>query len=87
MMMGGFHQEKITFCTTSINEIQNALRVKLMEEASDITLNLSAYILSVTPFVKMSRHLNKMKKYFKDHHILFIDSQMSYLNELFEDKL
>jgi hypothetical protein len=86
-MMGGLHQEKITFCTTSINEIQNAVRVKLKEDGNDVTVNLSAYILSVTPFSKMGSHLNKTRNEFKDHHILFIDDRMNYLNELFEGKL
>lgn len=90
LMMGNVNDEKVRFCTHTISEIQNAIRVKLHEEGSAITLNLYGYILSVTPHSKVKPKFgngNLTKAEFKSHHILFQEANQNYLNELFENKL
>ena len=87
LMMGNVNDEKVRFCTNTINEIQDALRLKLQEEENTIQLNLFAYILSVTPYLKVKPKFgngNLTKADFKDNHILFQEINQAYLNELFE---
>ena len=87
MMLGGMHNEKVYFCTNTINEIQDALRLKLQEDGNTTTLNLWAYIVSATPYQQLNKHLNLAKQAFKDNHILFQEINQNYLNELFEGKI
>ena len=86
-MLGNANDEKVRFCTNTINEIQDAIRLKLQEEGNATTLNLYGYILSVTPYLKVKPKFgngNLTKQDFKDNHILFQEINQSYLNELFE---
>lgn len=90
LMMGNANDEKIRFCTNTINEIQNALRLKLRDEGNATTLNLFAYILSVTPYMKVKLKFgngNLTRADFKNNHILFQEINQSYLNELFDGKI
>ena len=90
MMLGGMHNEKVYFCTNTINEIQDAIRLKLKEEGNTTILNLYAYILSVTPYLKVKPKFengNLIKADFKNNHILFQEINKNYLNELFENKI
>lgn len=87
MMLGGLHNEKVYFCTSIINEIQDALRLKLKEDGSKTQLNLWAYIISGTSFQKLNKHLNHTRQQFRDNHILFLEEDHQYLNELFEGKI
>jgi len=90
LMLGNVNDEKVRFCTHTINEIQDSLRLKLKEEGNDTILNLSAYILSVTPYFKVKSKFgngNLTKKEFKESHILFQEINQNYLNELFEGKI
>ncbi len=90
LMMGNVNDEKVRFCTHTINEIQDALRLKLQEDGNETVLNLYAYILSVTPYIKVKSKFgngNLTKKEFKDSHILFQEINQNYLNELFEGKI
>jgi len=64
--------------------------LKLKEEGNETILNLSAYILSVTPYFKVKSKFgngNLTKKEFKESHILFQEINQNYLNELFEGKI
>lgn len=90
LMLGNANDEKVRFCTNTINEIQEALRLKLQEEGNTTTLNLYAYILSVTPYIKVKPKFgngNLTKVDFKNNHILFQEINQNYLNELFEGKI
>jgi hypothetical protein len=90
MMMGNVYDEKVRFCTHTINDIQTALRLKLQEEGDTTTLNLSAYILSVTPYTKVKPKFGNgtsTREEFKNYHILFLQTDMNYLNELVESRL
>lgn len=87
LMLGNVNDEKVRFCTHTINEIQDSLRLKLKEEDNETILNLSAYILSVTPYFKVKSKFgngNLTKREFKESHILFQEINQNYLNELFE---
>jgi len=89
-MMGNTNDEKVIFCTNTINEIQDAIRLKLKEEGNTTILNLYAYILSVTPYLKVKPKFesgNLVKADFKNNHILFQETNQNYLNELFENKV
>ena len=90
LMLGNANDEKVRFCTNTINEIQDALRLKLQEEGNTTTLNLYAFILSVTPYLKVKPKFgngNLTKVDFKNNHILFQELNQNYLNELFENKI
>jgi hypothetical protein len=90
LMMGNVNDEKVRFCTHTISEIQDALRIKLKEEGNKTTLNLYAYILSVTSYIKVKPKFgngNLTKDDFKNSHILFQEINQNYLNELFEGKI
>ena len=90
LMMGNTNDEKVVFCTNTINEIQDAIRLKLKEEGNTTILNLYAYILSVTPYLKVKPKFengNLVKADFKNNHILFQEINQNYLNELFENKI
>ena len=90
LMMGNVNDEKVRFCTHTISETQDALRLKLKEEGNETSLNLYAYILSVTPYIKVKPKFgngNLTKAEFKDSHILFQEINQDYLNELFEGKI
>jgi len=90
LMLGNADDEKVRFCTNTINEIQDALRIKLLEEGNPTTLNLYGYILSVTPYLKVKPKFgngNLIKADFKNNHILFQETNQNYLNELFEGKI
>jgi len=90
LLMGNVNDEKVRFCTHTINEIQEAVRIKLREEENDTIINLFAYILSVTPYFRVKPKFgngNMTKADFKDNHILFQEINQNYLNEIFEGKL
>ena len=86
-MLGGMHNEKIHFCTNTINEIQDAIRLKLQKEGNTTALNLYAYIVSGTSYQKINKHWNLTRQDFKNNHILFQEINRNYLNELFENKI
>jgi hypothetical protein len=90
LMLGNVNDEKVRFCTHTINEIQDAVVHKLKEEGNEIILKLHAYILSVTPYVKVKPKFgngNLSRADFKANQIIFQESNQSYLIELFEGKL
>ena len=87
LMLGNVNDEKVRFCTHTINEIQDALRIKLVEEGNNMTLNLYANILSITEYNKIRPKFgngNLSKTDFKESHIFFLEHNKNYLNELFE---
>jgi len=90
LMLGNANDEKVRFCTNTINEIQDAIRLKLKEEGNITTLNLYGYILSVTPYIKVKPKFgngNLTKQDFRNNHILFQEQNNEYLNILFDGKL
>jgi len=87
LMMGNVNDEKVRFCTHTINEIQDSLRQKMQEEGNSVTLNLYGYILSVSSIAKMRTRWNLTKQEFKERHILFLEHDQDYLNELFVGKI
>jgi len=86
-MMGNVYDEKVRFCTHTISETQDALRLKLKEEGNETSLDLYAYILFVTPYIKVKPKFgngNLTNEGFKESHILFQEINQDYLNDLFE---
>lgn len=89
LMLGNVNDEKVRFCTHTINEIQESVSKSMQDEGIDTTLNLFAYILSVTPYAKVKPRFgngNLTRAEFRANHILFLEPNRNYLIELFEGK-
>lgn len=86
-MMGNFKDDKIVFCTEIIQEINASAQQKLKSSKLDLSLQLDAYILSVTGYrdlVKSWGNRDAKREDFKANHVLFIDENKQYLQELFQ---
>lgn len=82
-----FKDEKIVFCNETIQEINESIQKKIKKEHLDIEVSLNAYILSVTSFDNTKKRWgiqDATKVDFMNNHVLFIEENKSYLNELFE---
>ncbi|MBM4309877.1 MAG: hypothetical protein FJ119_02875 [Deltaproteobacteria bacterium] len=86
-MMGNFKDDKIVFCTEIIQEINSSAQEKLKSSKLDLSLKLDAYILSVSGYrdlVKSWGNRDAKREDFKANHVLFIDENKQYLQELFQ---
>ncbi|MBN2420188.1 MAG: DEAD/DEAH box helicase family protein [Deltaproteobacteria bacterium] len=89
-MLGNFKDDKIVFCSETIQEINGAIQEKIEKEKLKMTVRLDAFILSVSKFSDIEASWgtrNATKEDFKDNHVLFVEDDKAYLNELFGDIL
>ncbi|TVM02700.1 MAG: hypothetical protein CV087_09025 [Candidatus Brocadia sp. WS118] len=85
-MLGNFKDDKILFCSNTIQEINISIREKAKKQKKDLDINLDAYILSISKFQEIKNNWGNSdatQEDFRKNHVLFIDDSKNYLNELF----
>jgi len=86
--LGNFKDDKIVFCSDTIQEINNSIQQKIKNENLDIEVKLDAFILSISKFAAIKAswgNREATREDFKNNHVLFIEENKVYLNELFGD--
>lgn len=89
-MLGNFNDDKIVFCTRTIQDINESIKERNRRENLEWDVTLNAFILSVSGFDDIRRSwgdAHAEKEDFSRNHILFLDDDKGYLNELFEKVL
>jgi hypothetical protein len=84
--LGNFKDDKIIFCSETIREINDSIQVKIKKDRLKIEVKLNAFILSVSKFADIKASWgtrNAEKEDFKNNHVLFIEDDKAYLNDLF----
>jgi len=90
LYQGNFKNDKIVFCSDMIQEINNSIQQKIKNEKLDVEVKLDAFILSISEFADIKTtwgNRDATKEDFRNNHVLFIEENKSYLNELFGDIL
>ncbi len=89
-MLGNFNDDKIVFCTRTIHDINESIRQRNKREDAACEISLDAFILSVSDFEDIRRSwgdAHAEKEDFRRNHILFVDDDKGYLNEIFKKAL
>ncbi|MDA3898552.1 MAG: DEAD/DEAH box helicase family protein [Desulfobacteraceae bacterium] len=83
-----FTNSKVIFCREQVVDLEKKINDDLMADGRDLTVSISAYILSVTKFteiVPIWGEKGASKEAFTENKILFIDDDKVYLNQLFKN--
>jgi len=82
-----FNNSKVIWCKESAPELENKIRQDLKKDNSNITISISAFILSNTPFTevrdKWGEGMGTKKEEFEKNNVLFIEDNKDYLVKVF----
>ena len=83
-----FNNPKVIFCREQVLDLEKKINDDLEADGKDLTVSISAYILSVTKFTDIKDSWGSggaTLQAFTDNNILFIDEDKSYLVHLFRN--
>lgn len=76
------------FCREQTADIERKINEDLKNDDLDLSVTVSAYILSVTPFKEISLvwgEGNVTLEKFTENHVLFINESKAYLSHIFKN--
>ena len=90
IMLGetNFNNPKVLWCKNDVRELEKKIHGDLANNNSGIRVNMSAYILSITPFEKVTKIWSDgeaKRENFSENRILFIENNKEYLSEIFSN--
>jgi hypothetical protein len=83
-----FNNPKVLWCRDDVRELEQKIREDLEKNSTGINAIISAYILSITPFDKVSGIWSDggvKREDFSRNRILFIENDKGYLKEIFSN--
>ena len=83
-----FNNSKVLWCKNNVFELEKKIKSDLVKNNSEISVSISAYILSVTSFDKVRKvwsNGNVTQEDFTNNKILFIKNNKAYLEKIFEN--
>lgn len=84
-----FNNPKILWCKEGVAELEAKIQADLNRDNKGIEVNISAYILSVTPFGDVQKSWSDgsgtTKEEFAKNKVLFIEKDKEYLSRVFEN--
>ncbi len=84
-----FNNPKILWCKASAPELGRKIQSDLLKDEKEITVSISAFILSKTPFIQVRNRWGEgtgtTKETFADNNVLFIEDNMEYLLKIFDN--
>ncbi len=83
-----FNNPKVIFCREQTADIERKINEDLKNDDLDLSVTVSAYILSVTPFKEISLvwgEGNVTLEKFTENHVLFINESKAYLSHIFKN--
>lgn len=90
IMLGetNFNNPKVLWCRNDVRELEQKIHADLANNNTGILVNISAYILSITPFEKVTKIWSEggvKREDFSENRILFIENNKQYLKEIFSN--
>jgi len=83
-----FNNPKVLWCKNDVRELELKIQADLASNNTGITFSISAYILSITPFEKVTKIWSDggvKREDFSENRILFMENNKEYLNEIFSN--
>ena len=83
-----FNNPKVLWCRDDVRELERKIQADLAINNTGIRVNISAYILSITPFEKVTKIWSDggaKRENFSENRILFIENNKEYLSEIFSN--
>ena len=83
-----FNNPKVLWCNNDASTLEAKIQADLENDKKGVEVNISAFILSVTPFEKVCRVWsdgNVTKDEFTENKVLFIEQNKQYLAEIFNN--
>lgn len=83
-----FNNPKVLWCNNDAPTLEAKIQADLKNDKKDVEVHISAFILSITPFVKVRKVWsdgNVTKDEFAENKVLFIENNKDYLNTVFSN--
>lgn len=82
-----FNNPKVLWCNNDVSILEAKIQADLKNDKKDVEVNISAFILSVTPFEKVRKVWsdgNVTRDEFAENKVLFIENNKEYLTKIFK---
>lgn len=84
-----FNSPKILWCREDVNKLEEKIKKDLTNDKKKLTVTISAFILSVTPYEEVRKKWGEgtgtTKDEFAENKVLFIENNKEYLAKIFEN--
>jgi len=84
-----FNNPKILWCKENVKTLESKIQRQLLNDKKDLKVDISGFILSVTPFEKVKKNWGDgsgtNKNEFAENNVLFIEKNKEYLTKIFNN--